>query len=138
MHVIHTRTRMPSKSGTNSTLTELSAQLAGAVDTASNSIVAIHARRRIPSSGIVWREGVVVSASHTVKRDDEIPISLPNGESTTATVAGRDPATDLIVLRIKGGKSHVAPKAQDADLRVGTLVLAVGRPGRSVAASFGI
>jgi len=129
---------MPPKSGTNSALTELSSQLASAVDTASNSIVAIHARRRIPSSGIVWREGVVVSASHTVKRDDEIPVNLPNGDSTAATVAGRDPATDLIVLRIKGAKSHVAPKAQDSDLRVGTLVLAVGRPGRNVAASFGI
>jgi serine protease Do len=129
---------MPPKSGTSSALTELSSQLASAVDTASNSIVAIHARRRIPSSGIVWREGVIVGASHTVKRDDEIPVNLPNGDPTTATVAGRDPATDLIVLRVKGAKSNVAPKAQGSDLRVGTLVLAVGRPGRNVAASFGI
>src|SRR5467141_2404516 len=101
----------PSKSGSaSSTLAELSSQLAAAVETASNSIVAIHARRRIPSSGIVWRDGVIVSASHTVRRDDEIPVTLPNGDSSVATVAGRDPATDLIALRIKGAKSYVAPK----------------------------
>jgi S1-C subfamily serine protease len=126
-----------SESG-SSTLVELSSQLAAAVETAGNSVVAIHARRRIPSSGIVWRDGVVVSASHTVRRDDEIPVTLPNGDSTVATVAGRDPATDLIALRIKSAKSYVAPRADSSLLRVGSLVLAVGRPGRNVSASFGI
>jgi S1-C subfamily serine protease len=126
-----------SESG-SSTLVELSSQLAAAVETAGNSVVAIHARRRIPSSGIVWRDGVIVSASHTVRRDDEIPVTLPNGDSTVATVAGRDPATDLIALRIKSAKSYVAPRADSSSLRVGSLVLAVGRPGRNVSASFGI
>jgi len=127
-----------SKSGSSSTLSELSSQLATAVETAGRSIVAINARRRIPSSGIVWRDGVIVSASHTVRRDDEIPVTLPNGDSTVATVAGRDSATDLIALRIEGTKSYVAPRADVASLRVGSLVLAVGRPGRHVTASFGI
>jgi len=126
-----------SESG-SSTLVELSSQLAAAVETAGNSVVAIHARRRIPSSGIIWRDGVIVSASHTVRRDDEIPVTLPNGDSTVATVAGRDPATDLIALRIKSAKSYVAPRADSSSLRVGSLVLAVGRPGRNVSASFGI
>src|SRR6266581_4413996 len=108
------------RSGSSSTLSELSSQLASAVETAANSVVSINARRRIPSSGIVWRDGVVVSASHTVRRDDEIPVTLPSGESVVAKVAGRDSATDLVALR------------------VGSLVLAVGRPGRNVSASFGI
>jgi S1-C subfamily serine protease len=129
----------PSKpGGASSALAELSSQLAAAVETASNSIVAIHARRRIPSSGIVWREGVIVSASHTVKRDDETPVMLPNGETAKATIVGRDPATDLIALRIIGAKSHVAPRAPIDALRAGSLVLAVGRPGRDVTVSFGI
>ncbi|MDP9201272.1 MAG: S1C family serine protease [Gemmatimonadota bacterium] len=128
-----------SKSGrASSTLAELSSQLAAAVETASNSVVAIHARRRIPSSGIVWRDGVIVSAGHTVKRDGEIPIALPSGETTAATIIGRDSATDLIALRVEGAKAHVAPRADADALRVGSLVLAVGRPGRDVAASFGI
>src|SRR6267378_1089466 len=128
----------PKSETRSSTLVELSSQLAAAVETAGNSVVAIHARRRIPSSGIVWRDGVIVSASHTVRRDDEIPVTLPNGDSTVATVAGRDPATDLIALRIKSGKSYIAPRADSSSLRVGSLVLAVGRPGRNVSASFGI
>jgi S1-C subfamily serine protease len=129
----------PSKSGgASSTLAELSSQLAAAVERAGNSIVAIHARRRIPSSGIVWRDGLIVSASHTVKRDDEVPVTLPGGKSVTATVVGRDSATDLIALRIEGAKSHVAGKADADALKVGSLVLAVGRPGSEVAASFGI
>jgi serine protease Do len=122
----------------DSTLTELSAQLATAVEVAGNSVVAIHARRRIPSSGIVWRDGVIVSASHTVRRDDEITVTLPSGDSAVATIAGRDSATDLIALRVGGAKSHVAPKADSSSLRVGSLVLAVGRPGPNVTASFGI
>jgi len=124
----------------DSTLTELSAQLASAVEVASNSVVAIHARRRIPSSGIVWRDGIIVSASHTVRRDDEVPIALPNGDSAVATVAGRDPATDLVALRVAGAgaKLRAAPKADSSSLRVGSLVLAVGRPGKNVSASFGI
>src|SRR6266550_3049349 len=126
------------KPGSSSTLSELSSQLASAVETAARSIVSIHARRRIPSSGIVWREGVVVSASHTVRSDDEIPITLPDGKSTVGKVAGRDSATDLIALRVEGTKSHVAPRADASSLRVGSLILAVGRPGPNVSASFGI
>src|SRR6266566_2339312 len=126
------------RSGSSSTLSELSSQLASAVETAANSVVSINARRRIPSSGIVWRDGVVVSASHTVRRDDEIPLTLPDGNSTVAKVAGRDSATDLIAMRVDGTRSYGAPKADASSLRVGSLVLAVGRPGRNVSASFGI
>lgn len=129
----------PSASGAVSALSELSSQLASAVQTAGNSIVAIHARRRIPSSGIIWRDGVVVSASHTVRSEGEISITLPGGESAKATIAGRDAATDLIVLRIKGNASvKAAPRAGASPPGVGTLVLAVGRPGKNVSASFGI
>ena len=126
------------KTESSSALSELSSQLAAAVETAANSIVAIHARRRIPSSGVVWRDGVVVAASHTVRRDDNIPVTLPSGDSVVAKVAGRDPATDLIALRVDGTRSHVATRADASSLRVGSLVLAVGRPGRDVSASFGI
>ena len=125
-------------SGAGSALSELSAQLASAVETAGKSVVAIHARRRIPSSGIIWRDGVIVSASHTVRSEGELSISLPNGESAKATIAGRDSATDLIVLRIKGNAGKAAARADAGSLRVGSLVLAVGRPGKNVSASFGI
>jgi S1-C subfamily serine protease len=120
------------------TLAALSTQLAGAVETASASIVSIHARRRIPSSGIVWSTGVIVSASHTVKREDDIHVTLPNGESASATIAGRDPSTDLIALRFNASGTRVADRGDADALRVGALVLAVGRPGKNATASFGI
>lgn len=121
----------------SSALVELSSQLAGAVEHAGKSIVAIHARRRIPSSGIVWRDGVIVSASHTVKRDKDVEVTLSAGDTTTATVVGRDAATDLVALRISS-KAQVADRADANALRVGSLVLAVGRPGNNVTAGFGI
>ena len=124
-----------------SALTQLSAQLATAVETAANSIVSIHARRRIPSSGVIWRSGVIVSASHTVRRDDHIPVTLPGGEQVSATIAGRDTSTDLIALRADLGSAPTARRPDDADdarVPVGSLVLAVGRPGSRATASFGI
>jgi len=130
---------MPTSSGAVSALSELSSQLAAAVESAGRSIVAIHARRRIPSSGIIWRDGVIVSASHTVRSEGEISVTLADGESVKATIAGRDSATDLIVLRVKGNSAvKAAPRADASALRVGSLVLAVGRPGHDVSASFGI
>ena len=119
-------------------LAELSASLADAVETAGRSIVAIHARRRIPSSGVVWRDGVVVSASHTVRADGDVAVTLPSGESARGTIVGRDPSTDLVVLRLNGASPYVAQRAGDDASRVGSLVLAVGRPGRKTTASFGI
>lgn len=122
----------------STTLGDLSSQLAGAVEAAARSVVAIHARRRIPSSGIVWRDGVIVSASHTVRRDGDVQVMLPGGEAATATVVGRDPATDLVALRLAGSTATPATKASTDAARVGSIVLAVGRPGRAATASFGI
>ena len=121
-------------------LAQLSTSLADAVETAGKSIVAIHARRRIPSSGVVWRDGIVVSASHTTRRDGEVAVSLPSGESSRATVIGRDWATDLVVLKLNDASASptTAQRASEDSARIGSLVLAVGRPGRKVSASFGI
>jgi S1-C subfamily serine protease len=122
-----------------STLVALSTELADAVERAGRWTVAIHARRRIPSSGIIWRPGVVVAASHTIRRDEDISITLPDGDTVAATLAGRDPGTDLAVLRLSDGARTVAAAtlAPDDALRVGALVVAVGRPGDSVTASLG-
>lgn len=129
---------MPAKPPNISALAELSSQLANAVETVAQSIVAIRARRRIPSSGILWRDDVVVSASHTVQRDADIPLILGSGETVTADVAGRDPATDVVVLRSSGARRGARSRVADAPVRVGSLALAVGRPGSSATASFGI
>jgi S1-C subfamily serine protease len=119
------------------TLAGLSNDLAEAVARVSRSVVAIHARRRIPSSGMLWSPGTVVTANHTITRDENISVTLPDGSTTGATLAGRDPATDVAVLRIEAEVPAVQ-RSEDANLQVGRLVLAVGRPGPDATASLGI
>ena len=128
---------MAPDNNTNS-LAELSSRLSAAVEQIGEHVVAIHARRRIPSSGVIWRDGVIVSASHTVRRDGDVRVKLPSGDDVVAHVAGRDAATDLVVLRATDVKSSPAPRADASAAGVGSFVLAVGRPGRNVTASFGI
>jgi serine protease Do len=128
---------MASDTNTNP-LAELSSRLSAAVEQIGEHVVAIHARRRIPSSGIIWRDGIIVSASHTVRRDGDVRVKLSSGDDVIAHVAGRDAATDLVVLRAPELKSPPAPRADASAAGVGSLVLAVGRPGRNVTASFGI
>jgi len=118
-------------------LTDLSSKLSSAVERASQYIVAIRARRRIPSSGIIWRDGLIVSASHTVRRNGRVPVTLPTGDSVEATIVARDPETDLVILSADGLPAP-APRATPNESSVGSLVLAVGRPGRATTASFGI
>jgi S1-C subfamily serine protease len=113
---------------TSSLLTELSDALAAAVERAATSTVTVSARRRMPASGIVWAEGVIVTADHIIEREDEITIRLADGREISATLAGRDPGSDLAVLRFTGGAA-VAERAPGGSAKVGHMVLAVGRPG---------
>ncbi|HEU4630456.1 MAG TPA: S1C family serine protease [Gemmatimonadaceae bacterium] len=121
----------------SSTLEALSTDLADAVERAGRSVVAIHARRRIPASGILWRDGLVVAADHTVQKEDDVRITLADGE-TRASVAGRDPSTDLCILRLADGAHGEPATVGRGALRVGQLVLALGRPGAAVTASLGV
>lgn len=132
---------MESNSSTATTLATLSNGLAAAVERAGRAVVAIHGRPRTPSSGIHWREGVIVTADHTLKRSEEITITLPDGRTLPATLAGRDPGTDMAVLRLEAPGAATAEIGDQADLKVGQLVLALGRgEGRQSgpSASFGM
>ncbi len=120
-------------------LTDLSKDLAGVVETAGRGVVRVEARRRMPSSGILWStEGVVVTANHTVQREENITVGLPDGSKAGATLAGRDPSTDVAVLRVSAEGGTAADRAGTENLKVGHLVLALGRPGRTVRATLGI
>jgi serine protease DegQ len=117
---------------------ELSDKLADAVEASSSSVVRVEGRRRIGSTGIVWSEGVIVTASHAVHVDEGIEVGLADGAGIPATLVGRDPSTDLAVLRIDQQKNAVPIGWRALPLRVGNIVLAAGRPGRSTRAAFGI
>src|SRR2546430_16518551 len=83
-------------------LESLSNELVTAVEAGGRAVVAIHARRRIPASGVHWRQGVIVATNHTINRDENITVTLPDGTTAPVTLAGRDPSTDLAVLRLAG------------------------------------
>jgi serine protease DegQ len=120
-------------------LSELSTQLAQAVETGGQAVVAVHGRPHIPSSGILWQDGVVVTSDHTLKRDEDLTLTLPDGRTIPATLAGRDGGTDLAVLRIESTGAPAAKVAPDASLKSGNLVLALGRRGENgISASFGV
>src|SRR2546427_10429907 len=110
-------------------LLALSNDLAGAVERAGRAVVAIYARPRVPSSGILWRADVVVAADHTIKRDEEITVTLPDGRSVPASLAGRDLSTDLAVLKLQNADLPAVVIGDTASLRVGHLVRAHGRSG---------
>ncbi|MEX0781183.1 MAG: trypsin-like peptidase domain-containing protein [Dehalococcoidia bacterium] len=120
-------------------LTELSDALANAVAKAGASTVMVNARRRIPASGVVWsNDGVIVTSDHVVEREDDISIGLADGSTVKAQLVGRDPGSDIAILRIDAGKAPGAQLAAEAS-RIGHLVLAVGRPVEGdVMASFGV
>src|SRR5262245_65425827 len=78
---------------------QLSQQLAALVAAAAQSVVAVHGGGRRPSSGIIWQPGIVVTAEETIARDADFALTLPGGDRVTASLAGRDPYTDIAVLR---------------------------------------
>lgn len=105
----------------------LSNAFAEAAESAARSIVTVSARRRLPATGIAWSETAIVTANHVVERDENISITLPSGDEVEATVAGRDPGSDIAVLTVPGGLVP-ATFAPEGAARVGQLVLAAGRP----------
>lgn len=122
-------------------LKNLSNDLANTVDGAGPSVVRIEARRRLPATGIVWSaDGLIVTAHHVVEREENIKVGLAGGETVSASLVGRDPTTDLAVLRAEAsGLTAPSWAALDAQsLQVGHIVLALGRPGQRVQATLGI
>lgn len=114
---------------TRTSLSILSDQLADAAASAGGSLVAVHARPRLPSTGIHWQDGVIVTTEGTVRRDSDITITLPDGRKLPATLAGRDRRTDLAVLRVAAGSLSTADLGDPSSLRPGHLVLALARLG---------
>jgi S1-C subfamily serine protease len=122
-------------------LQQFSEALATTVETASPGIVRVEARRRLAATGMVWSpDGVIVTAHHVVEQDDPVRVGLSDGQTLTATIVGRDPTTDLAVLRVQATNLMPAVWAEPDlhSLRVGHLVLALARPGRTVQATLGI
>jgi S1-C subfamily serine protease len=118
-------------------LSQFSRDLAAVIDATSPAIVAVHGRGRLPSSGIVWEPGLIVTAEETIAREADLALTLADGRRVEATLAGRDPSTDIAVLRFVGEARPIA-QGSASELRAGHFAVAVGRTETDVIAAFGI
>jgi serine protease DegQ len=108
-----------------SALVALSNDVAATVERVAASIVAVEARARLGASGFYVRPNLVLTADHALE-SDEIEIVAEGGTSETAALVGRDPSTDLALLRTQRAGTPL-PFAGAEALRVGAIVLAVAR-----------
>jgi S1-C subfamily serine protease len=120
-------------------LATLSNELAALAERGASSVVAINARRRSHSSGVHWRQGLVVTAEHSVRRDEAITVLPAGGATLEATLVGRDPGTDLALLKVDGLSAPPATTGPGPSPRVGDIALIIGRsPNSGPNASMGI
>lgn len=117
-------------------LSALSNQMADAVERVAKSIVTVFGRDRQSATGIVYANELVLTADHVLERDDNLSVATADGKKLAAQLIGRDPTTDLAVLRVAGLSAPSA--AASAAPRVGQWVLAVGQPEEGLMASHGV
>ena len=120
-------------------LPDLSEALADAVVSAADGLVRVEGRDRLPATGIIWdAEGLIVTSHHVLERDENIKVGFQDGESVSAELIGRDPSTDLALLRTSKQGLKAPDWVDPESLRVGHFALALGRPGATVRATMGI
>lgn len=120
-------------------LVELSDALADAAEKAGKATVLVNARRRMPASGIVYASDLILTADHIIEREDGIKVTLADGAEVSARLAGRDPGSDLAVLKLERpvGAETVA-EATKSPARLGQIALVLGRPSANgIEASLG-
>jgi S1-C subfamily serine protease len=116
---------------------QFSDSLAAVVERTGPSVLRVEGRRHRAASGVAWSEDVVVTTHHALEWD-EITVGLPEGKTDKASLVGRDPGTDLAALRVHGARLVPGSWTDLDGLKVGHLVLAISRPGRTAQARLGI
>jgi serine protease DegQ len=118
-------------------LEQFSDALAAVVERTAPAVVRVEGRRRGSASGVAWSEDVLVTTHHALEWD-EVSVGLPGGKTEKAVLAGSDPGTDLAVLRVPDARLVPANWSDLDGLKVGHLVLAVSRPGKTAQARLGM
>jgi S1-C subfamily serine protease len=119
-------------------LEALSAALRGLVETTANTLVGVRSHGRLVASGLVWTREAVVTASDALEADEEISLNLADGRTVAAELAGRDPTTDIAVLRLREGPLQPLQAAAAKEAHVGQLVVALGRGSDGITANLGM
>jgi S1-C subfamily serine protease len=109
-------------------LAQLSAVLAARVASASALIAAIRLSSGRHLSGTFWQPDIVVTSDQSLARRDEFELILPGERVVGARVVGRDPATNIAVLKLAQAASNVVVARGEAE--VGALALSIGADAR--------
>jgi S1-C subfamily serine protease len=120
-------------------LSAFSQSLASTVERLGPSLVRVEARRRRAATGIIWSaEGLVLTTHHAIEHEGSITLGLSDGRTLPAELIGRDPSTDVALLKAEAtGLTPLSPAPLEG-VKVGHLVLALARPGRTARATLGI
>lgn len=130
-----------------SLLSDLSNDAAALAERAAPRIVAVRGADGRSSSGFIWRSGLVVTAEEALEGEDEADVLLDGGKTAKAALLGRDPSTDVALLKLETGEfaewaaagtvkaasfALVAARANGALLAALTAVSEVGPAWRSM------
>jgi S1-C subfamily serine protease len=135
--MLHENDSSVASTGDDDVLDAYSQAVVGAVEHVGSAVVSIYvgsageaarARGGAGSGVVVTPDGYVLTNEHVVQGVQDARVAFVDGRSVPAVVVGRDPATDLAVLRAQAGALPYARLAIAQPLRVGQLVVAVGNP----------
>jgi S1-C subfamily serine protease len=120
----------------SSLLKDLSTEIARIVAGAAGWVAAVHSHRS-RSSGFIWRPGLIVTADEALAEESEIAVTLPDGQTVPAKLVGRDPSTDIALLRID--RTDLAPAPLGAEgITAGALAVVVGAEEDGPTAALGV
>src|SRR5882757_4424822 len=108
-------------------LSQFSNALAARAEAAKNAVVAIRLAHERHITGTVWRSDIVVASEQSLPAKDEFELVAAGGAVVTAKLAGRDPATNIAVLRLAG--SVASPSIAAGEAKTGAIALAIGAEG---------
>jgi len=119
----------------NSLLQDFSNALSENVTRAAGSVVAIHSGHS-HSSGFLWRSGLIVTADEALAEDADISVALPDGKAAAAAVVGRDPTTDIALLRVDRVDIPTV-QLHSIPVKAGALAWAIGSQAGAALVAFG-
>ena len=118
-------------------LAQFSNALAARAELAKNAVAAIRLAHQRHLTGLVWRSDIVVASEQSLPNKDEFELVAAGGSIATARIAGRDPATNVAILRL--AEPIVSPSIAAGEVRTGAVALAIGADGAGgVSARLGV
>src|ERR1700686_2089640 len=108
-------------------LAQFSNALATRAELAKNAVVAIRLAHGRHMTGMVWRSGIVVTSEQSLPRNDDFELLAAGGSIVAASIAGRDPSTNIAILRL--AEQIASPSIAAGEAQTGAIALAIGADG---------